>query len=105
MSCESVNWHLRSSPLAQAVQELLDNSIYAEEKLNASEAHVYYKTISVAPGEQKDFLIIRDNGKGISSTFFAEEASSLGHTRDYTKKHLINKRGLGRHGGESLASC
>ncbi|CAL8467273.1 g6810 [Coccomyxa elongata] len=46
--------------------------------------------------EKKDILIIRDNGTGISSTFFAEEASSLGHTRDYTKKHLINKTGLGR---------
>ncbi|KAK9916383.1 hypothetical protein WJX75_002074 [Coccomyxa subellipsoidea] len=40
-----------------------------------------------------------DNGTGISSTFFAEEASSLGHTRGYTAKHLVDKKGLGRHGG------
>ncbi len=91
--------------MAQAVQVLLDNSIYAEGKPNATEARVYYKSIGVAPGQKKDILIIRDNGTGISSTFFAEEAAALGHTRDYTKKHLINKKGLGRHGGESSAPC
>lgn len=73
--------------------------MYAEGKANATEAHIYTLKVRLGPEDTKEILIIRDNGTGISSTFFEEEASSLGHTRGYTAKYLVEKKGLGRHGG------
>ena len=97
--------YLLSNHNVQAVQELLENAMYAEGKSNATEAHIYTLKVRVGPNETKEVLIIRDNGTGISSTFFAEEASSLGHTRGYTAKHLVDKKGLGRHGGDYRNYC
>ncbi|EIE26878.1 hypothetical protein COCSUDRAFT_64702 [Coccomyxa subellipsoidea C-169] len=85
--------------LYEAIQELLENAMYAEGKANATEAHIYTLKVRLGPEDTKEILIIRDNGTGFSSTFFEEEASSLGHTRGYTAKYLVEKKGLGRHGG------